>query len=64
MDPQQEMYYLNLGNTYEEMRKFEDAKDSYSKAINLNAGYYKAQSNLGVLHAKNGEYDRARLCLE
>jgi len=49
LDPTNEVLHFALGSVYDNLAKYEDAKASYLKAIDLKADYFDALYNLGAL---------------
>ena len=57
--PQQAICYYHLGRLYWSTDEFDAAKESYSKAINLDPAMDRALYNLGLIQAQHGELERA-----
>jgi tetratricopeptide (TPR) repeat protein len=51
--------YNNLGYTFVEQKKFEQAISYYKKAISIKPDYAEACSNLGAAYGELGRYDEA-----
>ena len=49
-DPKNVIAYNYLGIVYRNNGQFMQAKDMYTQALNINAGYANAQLNLGILY--------------
>jgi tetratricopeptide (TPR) repeat protein len=54
LDPTNANLYLNKGILAEQLNKPEEAETSYKKAIELNAGLFDAQYNLGTFYYNQG----------
>ena len=54
LDPSNANLYLNKGILAEQLNKPEEAEASYKKAIELNAGLFDAQYNLGTFYYNQG----------
>jgi tetratricopeptide (TPR) repeat protein len=54
LDPTNANLYLNKGILAEQLNKPEEAEASYKKAIELNAGLFDAQYNLGTFYYNQG----------
>jgi Flp pilus assembly protein TadD len=54
IDPTNANLYLNKGILAEQLNKPEEAEASYKKAIELNAGLFDAQYNLGTFYYNQG----------
>ncbi len=50
-DPQNPSIHFNVGVSYDQMGNFDEAKNAYLKAIEIDPAYFDAYYNLGVLHA-------------
>lgn len=46
----------NLGSTLKKLKKFEDAKKFYEKAIALKPDYYQAIYNMGMIYSAESDY--------
>jgi tetratricopeptide (TPR) repeat protein len=57
-----EQIYTILGNTFNELDRFEDAIVAHRKAIAINARYHEAWVNLGIVYRLQGDYDQAESC--
>jgi len=57
--PDMTLYYINLGDVYERMGKREHAKALFKKALDIDPLMEGANSNLGILCAKEGNYKKA-----
>jgi len=51
--------YANLGNTYDEIGKKEEAIAAYKKALEINPNFAEAYNNLGVVYYKIGKKEEA-----
>lgn len=49
VDPNDPGFYLNRGNAYSALKKFQEAFNDYGKAIELKSDYYQAYSNRGTI---------------
>ena len=54
LDPTNANLYLNKGILAEQLNKPEEAESAYKKAIDLNAGLFDAQYNLGTFYYNQG----------
>jgi tetratricopeptide (TPR) repeat protein len=63
-DPNNVIYYDNLGVLYLKEGNIEAAKAALEKAIKIDSGYYGAYSNLGNAYYELGEYNKARALYE
>tara|TARA_B100000809_G_scaffold254209_1_gene291138 strand:- start:254 stop:721 length:468 start_codon:yes stop_codon:yes gene_type:complete len=52
-------YYYNLGNTYRQQDRLEEAIEAYNKAIEIKPDYHLAYHNLGNTYRRQGKYDQA-----
>ncbi len=59
--PKDSEIHNNIGNIYFEIGKFDEAKNFYIKAINLNNNYFSAYCNLGSIFLKTGKINDAKL---
>jgi tetratricopeptide (TPR) repeat protein len=53
-DPTNPLYYFFLGYMKDKSEDVEAAIQNYTKAVELNPGYYEANYNLGVMHLEKG----------
>ena len=56
------MYYGNLGNTYKELERMDEAIASYQQALALDDSAADIYDNLGVALQKNGQFEAAIQC--
>ena len=56
--------YQHLASAYEAQNKTQLAIQSYQKAIDSNAEYFPAMTNMGILFYKNKNYDQAEIYLK
>ena len=60
--------WVNLGNVYISLERFEEARSAFEHALDANPGSCEAYNQLGVLSRKHGDFERAealyRSCLE
>ncbi|MDD5565826.1 MAG: tetratricopeptide repeat protein [Candidatus Omnitrophica bacterium] len=58
-NPQSARLYGNLGSTYRELGKFEDAVSAYEKALEVDPSFTGAYINLGIAYEHVGNYGAA-----
>jgi tetratricopeptide (TPR) repeat protein len=58
-NPHSARLYGNLGSTYRELGKFEDAVIAYEKALEINPSFTGAYINLGIAYENMGNYGQA-----
>jgi protein O-GlcNAc transferase len=63
-DPDNPVYYNNLGNALQAQGKFNEAISCYQKAVKLRRDYAEAYSNLGNAFQNQGESDEALSCCQ
>jgi tetratricopeptide (TPR) repeat protein len=51
--------YFDLGNTYLKLNQYSDAIVSYEKAIALQADFWPATNNIGLIQYEEGKIDQA-----
>jgi tetratricopeptide (TPR) repeat protein len=56
--------YFNYGVVLKKLREFDDALQSYEKAIAYKPDYAEAYGNMGSIHQERGAYDTALACFE
>jgi len=54
------LYHFNLGKTFEALKKNEEAKICFKRALTLDAHDIKAANNLGMILFSEGRYEEAR----
>jgi tetratricopeptide (TPR) repeat protein len=59
IDPRNVAAYINRGNTYSGLKRYERAIEDYNKAIELNPKYAGAYYNRGLAYRKLKRYERA-----
>ena len=52
--------YNNLGNVFKTLKKFDDAKENYLKAIKVKPDFINAITNLGNLYFELNDYQKAQ----
>ena len=57
-----EQVYTILGNTLNELNRFEEAIAAHRKAIDINPRFHEAWVNLGVVYRLRGDYEQAEAC--
>ena len=57
-----EQVYTILGNTLNELNRFEEAIAAHRKAIDINPQYHEAWVNLGIVYRLKGDYEQAEAC--
>ncbi len=62
--PEDSGIFYNLGITYEKLKDFNKAEQSYLKAIELSPEEIDAQYNLGLVYIDKKEYEKAIDCFE
>jgi tetratricopeptide (TPR) repeat protein len=62
-DPENISFYFADGTLYDKLGRFDDAKRSYERCLELDENYFNAHYNLGVLYYNNAVklYDEANL---
>ena len=63
-DPEQPLYYLNLGNVQQDIDHPRDAITSYEKAVALNPDFPEAHNNMGNAWNSAGQPERAISCFQ
>ena len=61
IDPNNAMFYNNIGNLYFAQKKYDEAMKYYTQAIKINPSYAIAYSNLGATYYSLGKYNDAIL---
>jgi len=59
-DPRQPLLLYALGTLYERMSRPDEAMDAYRRALEARPDFADACNNLGTLHARSGDLERAR----
>tara|TARA_B100001057_G_C22804424_1_gene932764 strand:+ start:154 stop:1704 length:1551 start_codon:yes stop_codon:yes gene_type:complete len=59
LDKKNTAAYNNLGNVFKTQKKFEEAKDNYSKALEINPTFINAIINLGNLYFELNDFKNA-----
>jgi Flp pilus assembly protein TadD len=57
-----EQVYTLLGNTYCNLKQYEDAIKAHNNALKIDPNYCEAWVNMGVTYRKKGDYDKAEDC--
>jgi tetratricopeptide (TPR) repeat protein len=57
-----EQIYTILGNSLNELDRFDEAIGAHRKAIAINARYHEAWVNLGIVYRLQGDYEQAESC--
>jgi tetratricopeptide (TPR) repeat protein len=57
-----EVAYKDLGNTYDEFGKYNEAIDCYNKVLEINSNSYRAYNNLGIAYTGLENYEKAFEC--
>jgi tetratricopeptide (TPR) repeat protein len=57
--PEQKIFHNNLGNIYTELLQYENAIDSYNKAIEIDSSYSEPFKNKGMVFFKQSKYKQA-----
>jgi len=57
--PQNSIDWNELGNSYTNLKKFDNAIEAYKKAIEMNPKYGRPYSNLGFIYYRLGKYEVA-----
>ncbi|MBN1898966.1 MAG: tetratricopeptide repeat protein [Spirochaetes bacterium] len=55
----EEDLFIAYGNALMELKKVSEAMDAYQKALKINPYNYQTHNNIGVLLARQGQYDQA-----
>ena len=64
LHPNEEILYFKMGNIFKTQNIFSNAITYYQKAININADFYEAYSNLGNVYIDIGKYNAATRALK
>ena len=59
LEPANYKAYYNLGISYYNLGRFEDALDAYKTAIKVNPNYKHGYYNIGLLHESTGDFQKA-----
>jgi tetratricopeptide (TPR) repeat protein len=51
--------HLNLGNALMSQNRFDEAREQFDAALQINPDYYEAQANIGFIVASQGKLDEA-----
>ena len=62
LDPNDAAAHCNLGNSFIDTRRFEEAEESYRNAISVDANCAEAHYNLGHKLNQDGDLDEATTC--
>ncbi|CAI9112948.1 OLC1v1013461C1 [Oldenlandia corymbosa var. corymbosa] len=54
--------FSNLGNLFRQIRKYDQSKAMFSKALELHPGYAPAYNNLGLVFVAEGRWEEAKFC--
>lgn len=57
-----EQVYTLLGNTYCNLKQYQEAIEAHNKALKVNPKYCEAWVNMGVAFRKKDDYDKAEEC--
>ncbi|HEV8265730.1 MAG TPA: tetratricopeptide repeat protein [Gemmatimonadales bacterium] len=57
-----EQVYTILGNTLNELNRFEEAVSAHRKALEINPTFHEAWVNLGIVYRLKGDYEQAEIC--
>jgi Flp pilus assembly protein TadD len=64
LNPDDAESHYNLGNTFELLRRLDEAEAEYKQAITLQADYAEAHNNLGKMLKELGRFDEAETSLK
>jgi len=64
LDPRSATRAFDVGQTLEDLRRFEEARESYERSITLDPGQQQAYQRLAVTHWYRGDLSQARAALE
>ena len=54
IDPKNAIAWWDLGNSYEDLNRYDEAIDAYRQAIRIDAEYASAWNNLAVAYNRSG----------
>ena len=58
-DPEQQLVWAHLGNTYDKLKRFPEAVEAYQKAISLDPEQPAFHQNLGNIYSQMGDQEQA-----